>query len=550
MLQIRNLTILHKKDYRELLKDFSFALNPGEKAVIFGEEGNGKSTLLKWIYDPELVEAYAEASGERLVHGERLGYLAQELPTTDREKSLYEYFSEDMSFWDQTPGDLSRLASKLGLAADFFYGDQRLGTLSGGEKVKAQMARLLIADPTVFLLDEPSNDIDIETLEWLEKWIRESDRPVLFVSHDETLIENTANVVIHIEQLKRKTEGHFTVARLSYRQYMEERLNRLDRQEQQALNDRREEKIRQEKFRRIQQKVEHEQNAISRQDPHGGQLLKKKMKAVKSLEHRYEREAEQMTQMPETEEAIFFKFGEDIRIPAGKTVLEYECKELYVPAENSDLSGSGPDASEPSAFPDDSVTADAVPVDAAGRSHGRLLAKDIFLRVKGGEKICIVGNNGVGKTALLRKIAAELLERKDIHAEYMPQNYEELLDLSKTPVEYLSVTGDKEEVTKIRTYLGSMKYTADEMSHPIAELSGGQKAKVLLLKMSMSGADVLILDEPTRNFSPLSGPVIRQVLDAYGGVIISISHDRKYIRQVCHTTYQLTSGGLQPVPAP
>ena len=519
MLQIRNLTILHKKDYRELLKDFSFTLNPGDKAVIIGEEGNGKSTLLKWIYDPELVEEYAEVNGQRLVHGERLGYLAQELPTADREKCLYEYFSEDMTFWDQTPGELSRLASKLGFTADFFYGEQKLGTLSGGEKVKAQMARLLIADPTVFLLDEPSNDIDIETLEWLEQWIRESDRPVLFVSHDETLIENTANVVIHIEQLKRKTESHYTVARLSYRQYMEERLNRLDRQEQQALNDRREEKIRQEKFRRIQQKVEHEQNAISRQDPHGGQLLKKKMKAVKSLEHRYEREAGQMTQMPETEEAIFFKFGEDIRIPAGKTVLEYECKELYAPAEG-----------------------------AAG--HGRLLAKDIFLRVKGGEKICIVGSNGAGKTTLLRKIAAELLERKDIHAEYMPQNYEELLDLSKTPVEFLSVTGEKEELTRIRTYLGSMKYTADEMSHPIAELSGGQKAKVLLLRMSMSGADVLILDEPTRNFSPLSGPVIRQVLRAYGGVIISISHDRKYIRQVCGTTYRLTAEGLLPVPSP
>ena len=533
MLQIRNLTILHKKDYRELLKDFSFALNPGDKAVIIGEEGNGKSTLLKWIYDPELVDGYAEVSGERMAHGERLGYLAQELPVADREKSLYEYFSEDMTFWDQTPGDLSRLAAGLGLAADFFYGEQKLGTLSGGEKVKAQMARLLIADPTVFLLDEPSNDIDIETLEWLEQWIKESDRPVLFVSHDETLIENTANVVIHIEQLKRKTESHYTGARLPYRQYMEERLNRLDRQEQQALNDRREEKIRQEKFRRIQQKVEHEQNAISRQDPHGGQLLKKKMKAVKSLEHRYEREAEQMTQMPETEEAIFFKFGEDIRIPAGKTVLEYECKELYAPVERSELSDFA-------ANNDGTKTAD--------QNHGRLLSKDIFLRVKGGEKICIIGSNGAGKTTLLRQIAAELLERKDIHAEYMPQNYEELLDLEKTPVEYLSVTGEKEEITRIRTYLGSMKYTADEMSHPIDELSGGQKAKVLLLKMSMSGADVLILDEPTRNFSPLSGPVIRQVLEAYGGVIISISHDRKYIGQVCHTTYRLTPEGLFPVP--
>ena len=84
----------------------------------------------------------------------------------------------------------------------------------------------------------------------------------------------------------------------------------------------------------------------------------------------------------------------------------------------------------------------------------------------------------------------------------MPQNYEELLDMSRTPVEYLCTTGGKEEVTRIRTYLGSMKYTADEMNHPTAELSGGQKAKVFLLKMSLSEADVLILDEPTRTFSP------------------------------------------------
>lgn len=136
------------------------------------------------------------------------------------------------------------------------------------------------------------------------------------------------------------------------------------------------------------------------------------------------------------------------------------------------------------------------------------------------------------------------MERKDIKAAYMPQNYQELLELSQTPLEYLTVTGDKEEQTRIRTYLGAMKYTADEMSHPVSELSGGQKAKILLLKMSMSGADVLLLDEPTRNFSPLSNPVIRQVLSDYKGAIISISHDRKYIRQVCSRVYRLTKDGL------
>ena len=133
----------------------------------------------------------------------------------------------------------------------------------------------------------------------------------------------------------------------------------------------------------------------------------------------------------------------------------------------------------------------------------------------------------------------------DIKAEYMPQTYEDLLDLDVTPVDYLDKTGDKEERTRIRTYLGSLKYTPDEMEHPIRELSGGQKAKVLLLRMSLSGANVLILDEPTRNFSPLSGPVIRKMLREFPGAVISISHDRKYIEEVCDKIYQLNPNGLQ-----
>jgi len=127
----------------------------------------------------------------------------------------------------------------------------------------------------------------------------------------------------------------------------------------------------------------------------------------------------------------------------------------------------------------------------------------------------------------------------------MPQNYEESLDENLTPVEFLTVTGDKEENSRIRTYLGSMKYTPDEMNHPIRDLSGGQRAKLLLLQMSMSGSDVLILDEPTRNFSPLSNPVIRQMLKTFGGAILSISHDRKYIEEVADKVYELTEKGLE-----
>ena len=510
MLQIKDLTITHRKDFRIILEKFNLTLNDKDKAVIIGEEGNGKSTLMKWIYDPSMAEEYTECEGELITSGEVLGYLPQELPDADKDKTLYEYFSEANLFFDRDPKELAELAKEFRIPVDFFYSDQNMGSLSGGEKVKAQLLRILMDKPTVLLLDEPSNDIDISTLELLERLINGWEHIALFISHDETLIENTANVVIHIEQIMRKTKSRYTIVRDSYRNYIEKRAEDFQRQEQQALNDRKEKKRRDEKYARVYNSVEHALSNVSRQSPAEGKNLKDKMHTVKAMGKRFEKEDENMTKMPEQEEAIFFKLGsDDARMPAGKTVIEYSLDELRTP--------------------DDT----------------KILAKDIFLRVRGPEKICIVGTNGVGKTTLLKKMVKELLARSDIKVQYMPQNYEELLDLNVTPVEFLDETGDNKVRTRIRTYLGSLKYTADEMDHPIRELSGGQKAKVLLLKMSLSDANVLILDEPTRNFSPLSGPVIRKMISLFPGAVISISHDRKYIDEVCTKVYTLTENGLE-----
>lgn len=541
MIQVKHLYLTHKKDLRSLLSDFSFALNPGDKAVIIGEEGNGKSTLLKWLADPALVEGYAEAEGERITGGAKIGYLPQELPEEEKERTLYAFFCEEEQFFQWSPRELSKMAGELGLSVDFYYGEQPMYTLSGGEKVKAQMARILLGEPDVLLLDEPSNDIDIETLEWMERLIGETDRPVLYISHDETLIERTANVVIHLEQICRKTVSRHTVARMPYREYLIQRERVMDNQMQEALNERRQERIRREKLDRIMQRVEHEQNTISRQNPHGGQLLKKKMKAVKSMERRFDKAAGQMTRKPEEEEAILLRFDPEIRIPEGKTVLDFHLDTLTAGNEEIWMDGYAGHFQA-----DDAVSGQNRQANEGERTDEapRILAKNIELLVRGPEKVCIIGKNGVGKTTLLRRIAAELLSRQDIRAAYMPQNYEELLNLDETPVDYLSESGDKEEITKIRTWLGSMKYTADEMNHPVRELSGGQKAKIFLLKMNLSGANVLILDEPTRNFSPLSNPVIRQVLSDFGGAIISISHDRRYIEEVCQTVYELTEEGM------
>ena len=506
MLQVKKLTITHKKDNRVLLDKFSFVLNDGDKAAIIGEEGNGKSTLLKLIYDESLVDDYIEYTGEIIRNNNCIGYLAQELSGREKEESIYEFMCSLPLFFELTPQELSDAGRKLKLPVELFYSEQKMGELSGGEKIKIQLAKLMLMRPDVLLLDEPSNDLDMESIRWLEDFINDCGLPVLYISHDETLLENTANKIIHLEQLKRKQEAKYTVEKLNYRDYVDNRANGLMRQEQLARKERAEYEKQQEKFRQIQQKVEHQQNVITRQDPEGGRLLKKSMHRIKAYEARFQKEYENMTEIPETEDAIFVKFGEKAQMPAGKVVLDYTLPKLVV--------------------------------------EDKVLAENVSLYVRGPEKICIIGKNGCGKTTLLRQIAKEMLQRTDIKVSYMPQNYEELLDMNQTPVEFLSEVGDKEEISRIRTYLGSMKYTADEMQHRIGDLSGGQKAKILLLKMSMSGSNVLILDEPTRNFSPLSGPVIRDMLKNFGGTIITISHDRKYISEVADKVYELTETGL------
>ena len=505
--QINHLTIRHRKDLHPLLEDFSLVLNRGDKAVIVGEEGNGKSTLLKWIYDPALIEDYADAEGFRSDQGEKLGYLPQELPEADKDKTIYAYFSEANGFWEQDPRERTQLLARLGLDGAICFSEQLMGTLSGGEKVKLQMARLMMERCDVWLLDEPSNDVDADTLDWMEGLIRDFRGAVLFISHDETLIEATANRVVLLEQLRGKRVTRWSVANVPFRQFAAERETGFAKQAQQAQSERREERIALEKFQRIQQKVESQQNSISRSDPHGGRLLKKKMANVMSLQRRYEREHEQMTEYPERELAILVKFHGEQTIPPAKTVLE-----LSLPA--------------------------------LTRPDGAVLARNVSLIVRGPEKICLTGANGAGKTTLLRLIRDELAQRRDLTVCYMPQDYEELLELDETPVDYLAPPGEKEAVTTVRTYLGSLRYTAQEMFHPIRELSGGQKAKLLLLKMSLSGANVLLLDEPTRNFSPLSGPEVRALLRSFPGAIISVSHDRKYLAEVADKVYTLTENGL------
>ena len=505
MLQAVNLTLTHTKDSRVLVQDLNFTINDSQKTVIIGEEGNGKSTLLRLIHDPGLTEDYIETTGHIRKNGMRSGYLSQELSEAELTVPVYEYMAQMPGYSDATPRELASVCRQVGLDMEMLYDDRPMGTLSGGEKVRIRLAGLLLAEPDILLLDEPSANLDIEGLIWLEGYLKSCRIPVLFISHDETLIEACADSVIHLEQTIRKTVPRSSFHRIPYGEYVRQRGDALVRNEQLAEKEKAEFRKKMERYRQICQKVEHQQNTISRADPHGGRMLKKKMHTVKAMGRRFEKEEANLTKKIDTEEAIMISFDEKVSQPAGKTILEYRLDSLQSP-------------------------------------DGTELARNVELYVSGGEKVCIIGRNGMGKTTLLKKIQAELAGRTDLHPAYMPQEYSDLLDFSMTPTEFLMRRGL--ERSKVRTYLGSVKFTPDEMSHPIGELSGGQKAKLFFLDMILSGADTLILDEPTRNFSPLSGPVIREILSSFGGTIIAVTHDRKMITEVFDTVYALTEEGL------
>ncbi|MBQ9300803.1 MAG: ABC-F family ATP-binding cassette domain-containing protein [Clostridia bacterium] len=509
MLTIKNLTIYHQKDLRELVHDLSFTVSGKDRLAVIGEEGNGKSTLLKLIYAPDSALQYCSCTGAIASPGERLGYLPQEIPAEERGLPVYAFCAQKEAFLEADPREISGLCARLRLPADVCYADQPVYSLSGGEKVKLQLLLLLCGKPSMLLLDEPSNDLDLPSLRFLEDFIVSCGLPVVYISHDETLLSRTATRVLHLELAHYKKEPRWTLANVPYARYMAERAQALKKQEAAAQMERREIRAQQARFQRIQQSVEHAQNDISRQDPSGGRLLKKKMQAVKSLERRFERERENQTQRPNIEYAMDASFAGDHSMPPGKRVLE-----AHLPAL---------------------------------RLENRVLAENIHLDMIGPEKVLLVGENGCGKTTLLRHIAEANLGRADIRAAFMPQRYEEQLPGEKTPIQYLHTRGDKEQLTQLRAYLGAFKFTREEMEHPIQTLSGGQKAKLLWLRIILSDANLLLLDEPTRNLSPLSAPVVRGLMCGFEGAILSVTHDRTLIGMWPGRVLRLCKNGMEPL---
>ncbi|PAT01451.1 hypothetical protein CI105_06980 [Candidatus Izimaplasma bacterium ZiA1] len=513
MLNIKNISIRKISEDRELIKNLSFVLNQNDKFAIIGLEGNGKSTLLKAILNKNLID-YCEISGEIYKEKIKIGYLEQNIKEVWQNETVIDFLLKEDINSEIEPDSYLKLAlldkmlNQIKFNLEMFDENRKISKYSGGEVVKLGLVKILINEPDVLFLDEPTNDLDLETILFLEDFILNESRPILFISHDEALLKNTANGIIHLTQINKKRIAKSFFKKCSYTEYTDSYIRKMNQDEMLAKKQRSDFKKKMEKFRKIYQSVEYLQNQTVR-DPSAARLLKKKVKSLKSTEKRFEKEKEDFIDIPENEEEINIFYSDMVNIPKNKVIIDLKIDKLMM--------------------------------------KNKILSKNIELFVKGPQKIAIIGKNGCGKTTLLKTIYNNLCQRSDLTIGYMGQNYDEQLNSDLSALEILLSDENIDKVGKVRKMMGALNFTREEMLYPQTSLSGGQKAKLLLLKTVIEDANVLILDEPTRNLSPLSIPVIHNLFNTYKGSIISVTHDRSFIDNCFDEIYFLDENGLKKI---
>lgn len=496
MMKLTNISLVEEKTGRYLVQDLDLTINDQTKLAIIGEEGNGKSSLLQVIRKRKDLIPYLSVSGEITSSYQHIGYLNQSLVEENSQLVVADLFEEVE--WDSLLTE-----AMAAFQIDNLYSTQLYSELSGGEQLKYQLLAILAKNPDFLLLDEPTNNLDLASIKWLEDFVKNITIPVVFVSHDEAFIQETANQLLHLELTKRNQEPLHTLSHDDFFTYKEKREQSIKTHNQLVKNENRALKKQEDKLQQVWNKAEHQHTQVSRADPR----LQKKVKALKQQKEKLSVQKDQVMDLRTIEESPSFFFA---------PVSSPKKKQLIVD------------------FTLDKLT-----------NEKGVLSRNIDLPIFTQDKIIITGENGVGKSTLLKQVYLALNKKSNYNVGYMPQKYEEVVDTSQHVLSLLNTTRDNEE-QKIRTLLANLNFTRDEMTHPMSELSGGQQAKVLLVKLMLEEHDVLILDEPTRNLSPLTNQVFYDALSQYQGTIVSISHDRKYIDSLKNKKlYELTPNELR-----